>query len=391
MHFPHFEYTLNRELTELYVSIALRNFTLGLISIFVPIYIFIYFSQDLSKTILFFGVIGILHGALSPLAGKIITKLGVKHSMLASVPFLFLYYLGLLKIQALGSFFFLIIPIAVLHNIFYWPAFHIDFTRFSDQQSMGKQLSYRHTVAALSAAAAPFVGGLIIVKMGYPVLFAIVLVLLFSSIIPLFLSKEVHETYTDSFQKAYREIFQKKYRNKAIAFFAEGAEVAVQGIIWPIFLFALAISYSSIGGIWSVALFVGILFALYLGKATDRIGHGRLLILGSWLNAFTWPLKMFVQTPLDAFLVNTLHQLTRLSSHLPFGALFYNWSARHDVNRDRFIIFREMTHNIGMGIFLIVLSGIFLYFENMAIAFPIAGVLSLFMTFFVRGVRDEAN
>lgn len=390
MRIPHFHYTLNlnRELTQLYASIALRNFTLGLIAIFVPIYIFLYLSGDISKTLLFFGTVALFHGALSPLAGKIITKIGVKHSMLASVPFIFLYYLGLWQIEALGEFFFILIPILVVHNILYWPAFHVDFSRFSDEKSRGKQLSYRHLVAALSESVAPLAGGIILVKFGYPALFTIVLVLLFVSIFPLFFSKEARETYTDSFEKAYREVFQKKYRNKSVALFAEGAEGVASLIIWPIFLYVLAINYSSIGAISSVSLFAGLLFALYMGRLIDRMGHGRFLALGAWLNALTWPVKMFVRTPFDAFLVHALHQFTRLSAYMPFSTLFYDWTARDDVNRDRFVIFREMMHNIGSGICMVVLAGVFLYVENIAIAFPIAGISSLFLIFFARRTKD---
>ena len=389
MHFPHFHYTLNRELTELYASIALRNFTLGLIAIFVPIYIFIYFSQDLSKTLLFFGALSFLHGILAPFSGKIVTKIGVKRSMLASTPFLFLYYLGLWQINALGNFFFVLILLAVVHNLFYWTAFHIDFARFSEKRNRGKQISYRHIVAALSAVASPLIGGVIIVQLGYPILFTIVLVLLFASVFPLFLSKEIHETYTDSFQKAFREVLQKKYRAKAVALFAEGAESMVHIFIWPIFLFALSISFSFIGLISSVALFGGLLFALYLGRLVDKMGPARLLAFGSWLNALTWPIKMFIQTPIEAFFIHTLHQFTRLTMQMPFSTLFYDWASRDDVNRDRFIIFREMVLNIGRSALMFILAGVFLFTDNMVIVFPIAGAFSLLIPFFARGTKEE--
>lgn len=388
-HFPHLHYSLNRELTELYASIALRRFTAGLIGIFIPIYIFLYFSQDISKTLLYFGSISLLYGLLSPMAGKVVTKIGIKHSMLFSLPFLFLYYLGLWQIESLGSFFFLLIGAAVIHNVFYWSAFHIDFARFSERENRSKQLSYRHTIIALSAAASPLVGGVILASFGFPILFTIVLAMLFSSSFPLFLSREVHETYTDSFQKTYKELIQKKYRNKIIAFAGEGVEVSIQILIWPIFLYMLSISYSSIGLISSISLFLGVFFALYLGRIIDKIGHARLLSLGSLLNALTWPMKMFVVTPVDAFLVNTVHQFTRLTAQMPLATLFYDWSARDDTNRDRFIILREMSVNISRGVMLFSLAAVFLVIDNIAIAFPVAAIFSLLFLFFTKKSGDE--
>ena len=388
-HFPGLHYTLNRELTELYASIALRKFTLGLVSIFVPIYIFLYFSEDITKTLFYFGSLRMMYGLLAPFGGKLITKFGVKHCMLFSTPFLFLYYLGLWQIEALGGLLFLLIPILAIHDLFYWPAFHIDFARFSEEKSRSKQLSYRHTAIALSSAASPLIGGIVLTSFGYPILFTIVIVMLFVSVFPLFLSSEVHERYTDSFGEAYREIFQKKYRNKSIAFFGEGIEIILHIIIWPIFLFTLAISYSSIGLISSVALFAGVIFVLYLGRLIDKIGHARLLPVGAVLNAFTWPIKMFVATPFDAFVVNTLHQFTRLTALMPLATLFYDWTAREDINRDRFVILREVTVNIAMGVILFSLAIIFLFVENMAIAFPIAGAFSLLFMFFTKGSKIE--
>ncbi len=384
-HIPHLQYTLNRELTELYASIALRNFTIGLIGIFEPIYLFLFFSNDLTKTLLFFAAINLLHGLLAPFSGKIITKIGVKHAMLASVPFIFLYYLGLWQIENLGIFFLVLIPLSVTHNLFYWTAFHIDFARFSESKSRGRQLSYRHTIAALSAAISPLVGGILIMQFDYPVLFVVVLALLFASMFPLFLSQETHEIYTDSYEKAFKEAFQKKYKNKVIAFFAEGGESIGQTILWPIFLFVLAVSYSSIGVISSFALLGGVVFALYMGRKIDKMGSSRMLILGSWLNALTWPIKMFISAPIDAFLVNTLHHFTRLTALLPFGALFYDWSAREDANRDRFIILREMGVNCGKASALFVFAVLFVFVDNIAIAFPIAGALSLLFVFFIKG------
>ena len=388
-YFHYFTSRPNREVREVYWYTAIHSLALSMVFIFEPIYLYLYFSRDISKTLLYFSAVSLIFGLLSPFAGKIITKIGVKHSMLVSVPFLFLYYLGLWQIEFLGNFFFVLIPVLIIHNLFYWTAFHIDFARFSEKGKRGKQLSYLHTVAAIASALSPFVGGIILIKMGYPVLFGIVLGLLFFSVFPLFFSKEVHERYTDSFQKAFGEVFHKKYIFKAIAFLAEGSEQSILIFIWPVFLYILAISYSSIGLISSVSLFAGLIFALYLGKVTDKMSHARLLIIGSWMNALTWPVRMFVATPLDVTLVNTLNAVTRITAHMPFGVLFYDWVGRKDANRDRFVIFREMTHNFGRGIVLAIFAVIFLFVDNIAIAFPIAGVFSLMLMFFIKGGEDE--
>ena len=72
-HSPQFylQYFLKRERTELYLSVAIRNFALGLALIFEPIYLFLYFHHSLSKTLLFFALIYSAYGLLVPFGAKI--------------------------------------------------------------------------------------------------------------------------------------------------------------------------------------------------------------------------------------------------------------------------------------------------------------------------------
>ena len=367
----------NRELGELYVSTAIRGFAISLVVIFEPIYIYLFFDRSIPLTLIYFGIISLLFGILAPFGGKMLSKLGIKHAMLWSVPFLFLYFLGLWQIEKLGIFFFVLVFFNVAHNLLYWPAFHADFTRFSEQGKRGKEVGYVNIVVSVSSAIGPFVGGIIIAIFGFEELFAIVLALLFASMIPLFLSQEVKEDFFDDFKQAFKEVLKKNRRAKVIALGFAGAEFAVHAYIWPLYLFILAISFQELGIITSLALIIGMVFIYLIGKASDKIGPEKMLTIGSILNAIFWPIKMFVRTPLDAFLAHTLHSFGAYGAFIPFSSIFYDWAGKYKTSRSRLVIVREIALNISRGSFLLLLAFVFLFTDNLAIVFLIAGFMSL--------------
>ena len=55
---PHLH--INRELTELYASSAIRTFAIALIAIFEPIYIYLTFDRSLTRAFLYFGLFSLL-------------------------------------------------------------------------------------------------------------------------------------------------------------------------------------------------------------------------------------------------------------------------------------------------------------------------------------------
>src|SRR3990167_9426376 len=81
----------NREISEIYAMMSLRVMAMSLISIFVPIYLYT-LGYDIPSILLFFIVISMSHMLMSPVSAKISSKIGLKHCMLLSFLFYFLYY-----------------------------------------------------------------------------------------------------------------------------------------------------------------------------------------------------------------------------------------------------------------------------------------------------------
>ncbi|MEX0916579.1 MAG: hypothetical protein WDZ44_00530, partial [Candidatus Spechtbacterales bacterium] len=66
-----------QELTELYAASALRNFAVGLLFVFEPIYVYLFFEKSLPHTFFFFGLAFIASALLVPFAGRALARWGV--------------------------------------------------------------------------------------------------------------------------------------------------------------------------------------------------------------------------------------------------------------------------------------------------------------------------
>lgn len=375
------QYFLRRKATQFFAGIAIRYLALGMIVIYEPIYLYLYFGKSLSLTILFFAAIHGIYGLLAVFGGKIMARIGLKHSMAFSIFFFWGYFLSLFFINHFFGLVFLALILKAIGMMFFWPAFHTDFVRFSEKKYQGREVGKMNIAFSLPTIIGPVIGGIILKVAGYPALFIAVLVVLFASVIPMFLSKETHIVYSDSYQKAWKRIFKKENRKTSLAFALDSLELGINAYLWPLFMFGLAISYTAMGGITTFTLMATALFTLYMGRISDSIMN-RLwfLNIGSFLTSMAWVIKCFVRTPFDALLAETLYRICRTSASIPFQTIFYKKFSLKGAEADEFIIYRETLVNISRLFFFMLLAGIFFFLPKVNIAFIIAAIISLGFT-----------
>src|SRR3989338_1500856 len=133
----YFEYFFRRDVTKLYLAFAIRNFALGMVLLFEPVYLYLYFGKSIPMALVFFAVMFGGFGLLSPFGGKIMTKIGTTKTILISLFFYFAYYLALFFFPVSFWFVPLSIVFAIIAMTLFWPSFHVDFARFSSQKTRG--------------------------------------------------------------------------------------------------------------------------------------------------------------------------------------------------------------------------------------------------------------
>lgn len=364
----------NRELNELYASVSINTFAIALTGIFIPIYLYQlgYTFQGIFLFFASFSIFNLL--ALFPSA-KIASKFGLKHTILLSMPFLIIFFLLLYSIESFNWPLWFISIFGGIYSSLFWISYHTDFTGSSQSKSRGSQVGLAKVLISGAGALSPVIGGLILVYLGFQVLFLIVSILLVASTLPLFMSREIHEPASFSFEGLFKGT---KFRD-ILGYFGFGIENRIATIIWPLFIFIFILSerYLMLGAVSSISFGLSLISTVAIAKFSD---FNRRLVLksGTLMNALIWVGKSFIVTPVQVFIADAFQGISRTAIHVPFDALNYD---KIDKKEDRIkkILQREMYIKIGATLFLIFVAFTIDDFVNL---FRFGGGLSSLMQFF---------
>lgn len=379
-HYIHyFHYFAKRDADKFYISIAIRNLALGMVVIFEAAYLYEFFGQLLSSTMLYIALHFALYAVLVVEGGKIMARIGTHRSVLASHLFYLAYYVCLF----LFPISFLFVPLALIIGSIgmslFWPAFHTDFVRFSAGVAKGREVGKANVARFFPVIVSPLLGGWILSVYGYPVLFTVVFAVLLSSIIPLLTASQAREVYTDSYSKVWKKIFTKEGWKENIAFASEGLEFSINSYLWPLFMFVLAIGFSQMGGVVSFSLFVSAFFMLYIGRLSDTAERSWLLNIGAMWTSISWILKTFVTTSFDALLAHTVYRVSRSAGSIPFQTFLYEKAAAKEAEADEFLVRRQVLIGATSASFFGILAVFFFFVPSFPLnaTFIGAAVLSL--------------
>ncbi|MCD6114782.1 MFS transporter [bacterium] len=382
------QYFLKRESTQFFVSVAIRYLALGMVGIYEPVFIYLYFNKNLAPTLLFWAAIYGLFGLFVVFGGKIMARIGLKHTMLISQFFFFAYYLALFFIYTNPFMVILAVLMRSLGMTLFWPAFHTDFVRFTKKEDRGADVGKLSGISFAANIISPVIGGIILANFGYLVLFVVVLVTLLASVFPLFLSKERYEIYSDTYTKAWQRI--RKNKSVSLGLASLGIESAGIMVFWPLFMFIKEISFEEMGGITTFGLLVATLFALYIGRLTTKKQKTHLLSFGSYLLSLVWIVKCFVKDTLTAFLAHNFYRIAKTSAFIPFRTIIYDKAAAKKEEADEFLIYREVVLNLSKMGFLTLMAIIFVFLPDLRIGFLFASIGALGMSFLGKKLNSKS-
>jgi MFS family permease len=379
-----FYYFLHQDMTKLYITVAIRNLAVGMISIFTPIYMYQYFGNSLPLLFIYFGSMFGLFGVLAVPSGMLMSKIGSAKIMLLSSLFLIFYYVSLFSLDYSNLLLPVTIVTAALGMSLFWPAFHTDFTLVSSREKRGREASRVNIAMLVPTILSPLIGGVLLSLFGFHVLFAVVSVVLIASATPLFYRRERRVAYTDSMHTAWARMLKKQNWKTSVGLLSDSYELGVVHFyIWPLFLYLISIDFSAMGGIASFALVASSLFMLYAGRISDTQDRPWLLNIGSVWTSIAWILKYFVHTPFSALLAQTIYRISRAAATVPFRTFFFEKAADKGLEMDEYIVYREIITNISRLFFFFILAVIYYVYPSLPIqaTFIAAAVASLGLMF----------
>ncbi len=366
-----------RELSELYLSIALRGLALSMVGIFIPLYLYYELAFPLKEVFLFYIIYSVAFGIFTPIVAKLSTKIGFKYCILISSFFhisffAFLYYLDLFSLS--------LIFLAIIFGIaqaFFWFSFHADFAKYSDHAHKGGEVSLWYAISSISSIIGPFIGGLIlsIPELGFNWLFIIVSMILIGSAIPVFFLKQ-EKPKPFSFKNILSKI---KFR-EAVAFAGNGMEFISSGVLWPLFVFIILKKYFLMGSLASFISIFMVIFTIGVGKLSDGIKKKKIMYFGGLILAASWFIRGFVRTIFQVFTVAFIGASASTLTNVPFSALTYDRIKRN--NLMQYLVLREVFLNFGRVLLLVVMLLLVNFTRKWFVGFSMAGIGGLLQLLF---------
>jgi len=319
--------SFSKELTLIYISLALRNFSLSLISLFIPLYLYHEIGYSLEETLMVFLFYSVASAIFCPIAAKFSAKYGFKHSVLFSTPFYILFILFLYLLPSVKTPLIILASLMGISLAFYWVGMHPLFYFVTDKKRRGEEFGKSKVIMVAAATAGPLIGGLLINLTGFSLLFAFASFFLFLSSIILFFSKDAHVKYHFSVKK----LFSKDKWKNSLFFVSQGTEFIANGVIWPLFIFLILGSYLSLGIIGSILAGLTIIISWAFGKFSDRTDKHKLITIFSSFESLSWFLRSLVITPAHVFVTTLFGAVTNGIRSIPVGALVYDKTEKEDV------------------------------------------------------------
>jgi len=367
-------HALKREITELYISVAIKNFAVSMIALFEPVYLYDKLNFSLAEIMLYFAAVYTLYFFLLPLGGKISARFGFEHSILYSAPVIVLYFATLYLTGEIRSLIYFAPVLLAVYKTLFWPAYHANFAHYTTLGQRGKRISRLGALNALVVVVGPLLGGMLITLFSFNVLFVVVSILVLASVIPLFTTHETFKPSSFGYFHAFARLFKSHYRRYVLGFMGYGEEL-IKLTVWPIFIFVILKSYLGLGTLSSVTIFLTAIFGLFIGRIVDKKGGRQMLRFSTIGYSIVWFVRLAVKSTLGVFVVDGFSRIFSQGLGIPMQALVYDkGTERGNLN---FGVFFEMALVVGKMLIAWVLFVVFLYTQNIGIAFVLGGVLSL--------------
>lgn len=386
----YFDGRISRSLGSLFLGRALLQVGGGLLSIFLPIFLFEFLNQNLAYLSLYYLIGFVSYGLLVTAGARFLNSFGFKRSLQLSVIWGALFYVVFYFINPENLIYLLPLTIltAVLFRIFHWLPYHVDFAAFTDKENRGREVGALKAGVTIIGVLMPLVAGFVITKSGFGILFIIAAVTFAMSLIPFGRMNKVKEKFSWGYWQTWKIFFAKENRKTHFAFFAFGAESIVGLIIWPIFIFQLLKgNYLDIGIISALVLGVTVLFQLLVGKFADKnMPKHKILKFGSILYAIGWVFKIFIATAFQIFIVDFYHKVTRVFTSVSYDSLTYDIAADQGHYVDEFTVLREIAIQFGKSAMLIVVI-IAAPLIPLSWIFILAAIASVFLNLLTPGFK----
>lgn len=349
---PH---NLSRQVRELYWSTVMQNMALAMLLLFEPIYLW---QQGFSvnQILWFFLAVYVTYFLALPLGAKFATTTGFEKSIALSTIAQIAYY-ACLYLVAVNWWW--AVPAVLLYTIqkmFYWPAFHADFARYSDATEEGKEVSTLHVTLSAVYVIGPLLGGALITYGSWLIMFIVGCLVILASNWPLLRTTEEFKPRNFPYLASYKRLFARDNWRTLIGYLGFGEELILL-VLWPVFIATVIHNYVEIGALVAGSTLIMVLATLYVGKLSDEKHIHAVLRFSTLLYVFAWLVRLATRSPFGVFIIDSTSRLTKNIVQVPLHTLLYERAKTRSV-MDTIVSF-EMSLVLGKIVAAVVLLYIF--------------------------------
>ena len=364
---------LSPQMHELYWSALLQNLAMAMLLLFEPIYLWQQ-GYGVRGIILFFTGVYVAYLVLMPLGAAYATRFGYEHSMGLSTVAQVAYYACLFLASTSVWFLFPAALLYALQKSFYWPAYHADFARYSDQSEEGREISGLSVALLGVYVIGPLLAGVLLAIGSWWLLFTVGCVIILLSNWPLLRTPEVFIPRSFPYLASFRRLFEPSLRRHLLGYLGFGEELVVL-TLWPVFISVVVVSYVEIGAVVAGATLFTALVTLYVGKLTDEMNKRQVLHFSVITYTLSWLSRLAVSTPLFVFGVDAWSRLAKNIVAVPLTAITYERAKSRSIMDT--VVACEMALVIGKLLACAVLLFIFSFTTAWNAAWLVAAAMTL--------------
>ena len=348
------------EINEIFLVMGIRSFVCALIGVFIPIYLLI-LGYSLRQVIFVQLALSLTELLFEYVSSLFISKVGPKHVIGISMIPLICHFWLLSTIKIYHWPLWIIGACGGISLALYWQGYHYDFSRTTKKKDATKNVSKIYIIIAILGAVAPFLGGVIITKFGFNILYIIVIGLLFLVFFPLLKKTEVHKKVSIDMKKINFKFIKKDI----ISYSGMGIESAASSFIWPIFVYFATRNYQSVGFITSVALIITIFVTYLVGIKVNNSNRHNYIVAGSFLDSLIFVLLTFVDSFSQIMSLNVTRSLVGSIRQAPYVSEYYLHADEN--SRQEYILAMESSIDFVRIIFYILLIGLTYFLPDKAV------------------------
>lgn len=396
-----FKFDSSHNLQMLYGIRVLREVTNNLIFFFIPLFLFQIgpkiaflskfnlndFQKGMITVGMYFIVYRIAFLLFSIPVGKLIVRvIGFKNAFIASrllaVIVFFLFREGTVTYWLI----FLATFIDGIEGSFFWPNFYSVFGSNAKDRRVGEDLGLLQFLLQFVTMAAPALGGLVVVFLGYDKLFLIGVVLsMMGAIFAVSMSPE-KMTVEPKFKELFSWLKESRFRRLSVSYIGRYLDNSVLAL-WPLYVFLILEGADKVGYLYSFSLFIAMILSFFIGFYVDHNKSKRPFMISGGLLSLLWFVRMQV---IDIWGIAFVDISNRLLGS--FHWLFYDSILIKRGSGKRvfpFFVYREFMISIGAILIWLIFIGIFVFIGNWKTLFLLAAFGTMTSLFISEKVKQK--